>query len=52
MLALTRSREVSTLDEEVDSERLDVWFALILEFTRLREASMLEEESTREMLEV
>ena len=51
-LALTRLRELSMLDEEFESERLEVWFVLTLALTRLRELSMLEDEFESERLEV
>ena len=51
-LAFTRLRELSMLDEEFESERLEVWFVLTLALTRLRELSMLEDEFESERLEV
>lgn len=52
MLALTRVSELSRLEEEFDSERLDVWFALILAFVIVSELSMLDDELESERLEV
>jgi hypothetical protein len=40
------------LDEEFESERLDVWFVLTLVLTRLSELSTLDEEFESERLEV
>ena len=51
-LALTRLSELSMLDDEFESERLEVWLVLTLAFTRLSELSMLEEELESERLEV
>jgi hypothetical protein len=52
MLAFTGVRAASTLDEELESRRLEVWFVLTLAFTRLSELSMLEEEFERLKLDV
>ena len=52
MLAFTRLSELSMLDDEFESERLEVWFVLMLAFTRLRELSMLDDEFESERLEV
>jgi len=51
-LALIELREASTLDEELERERLEVWLVLMLAFTGMRRASMLEEEFERERLDV
>ena len=51
-LALTRLSELSTLEDEFERERLEVWFVLTLLLTRVRELSMLEEEFDSERLEV
>jgi hypothetical protein len=51
-LALTRLSELSMLDEEFESERLEVWFVLTLVLTRLSELSTLDEEFESERLEV
>ena len=52
MLALTRVSELSMLDEEFDSERLEVWFVEMLALRLLSELSMLDEEFESERLEV
>jgi len=52
MLAFTRFRELSIEDDELESERLEVWLVLMLAFTRLSELSILEDELERERLEV
>ena len=52
MLAFTRVSELSTLDEEFESERLEVWLVLMLALTRVSELSTLEDEFERERLEV
>jgi hypothetical protein len=52
MLALVMVRELSILEEEFESERLEVWLVLMLALTRVRELSMLEDEFERERLEV
>jgi hypothetical protein len=51
-LALTRLSELSTLDDEFERLKLEVWFVLTLALTRLRELSTLEEEFDRLKLEV
>ena len=51
-LLLTRVRELSTLDDELESERLEVWFVLMLAFTGMRSASTLDDEFESERLEV
>jgi hypothetical protein len=40
------------LDDEFESERLEVWFVLILALTELSELSMLDDEFESERLEV
>ena len=52
MLALRLVSELSMLDEEFESERLDVWFVLTLALSELSELSMLDEELESERLEV
>jgi len=47
MLALTLLRERSMLDDELESERLEVWFVVILAFTLLSERSTLLDEFDR-----
>ena len=47
MLALTEVSELSTLDDELERERLEVWFVLTLAFTEARELSTLDEEFER-----
>ena len=44
--------ELSTLDEELERERLEVWFVEILTLTLLSELSMLDDEFESERLEV
>ena len=44
--------ELSRLDDEFESERLDVWLVLMLALTELRDLSMLDEEFESERLEV
>ena len=51
-LALTILSELSMLEDEFDSDRLDVWFVDTLAFTRLRELSMLEDEFESDRLDV
>jgi hypothetical protein len=51
MLASTRFREFSTLEEESESERLEVWLVLMLALTIVRRSSILDEELERERLE-
>ena len=43
---------MSTLDDEFERLRLEVWFVLTLALTRLSELSTLEEEFDRRKLEV
>ena len=52
MLALTELIELSTLDEEFESERLEVWFVVTLALTELRDRSTEDDEFEREMEEV
>ena len=52
MLALRLVSELSMLDEEFESERLDVWFVLTLALSELSELSRLEEEFERRLLDV
>ena len=52
MLALTLLSELSMLDDEFESERLEVWFVEMLALTLLSEFSMLDEEFESERLEV
>ena len=52
MLAFTLLSELSMLEDEFESERLDVLLVLILTLTLLRELSMLEDEFESERLEV
>ena len=47
MLALTEVSELSTLDDELERERLEVWFVLTLAFTEARELSTLDDEFER-----
>jgi hypothetical protein len=51
-LALTILSELSTLEEELERLRLEVWFVLTLALTRLRELSILDEEFESRRLEV
>ena len=51
-LALTLLSELSMLDEELESERLEVWFVEMLAFVILSELSMLDEELESDRLEV
>ena len=51
-LALTLLSELSMLDEELESERLEVWFVEMLAFVILSELSTLDDELERERLEV
>ena len=46
-LALTEVSELSTLDDELERERLEVWFVLTLAFTEARELSTLDDEFER-----
>lgn len=52
MLAFRMLSALSTLDDELDRLRLEVWFALILAFARFKELSRTEEELERLKLEV
>ena len=52
MLTLTLLSELSMLDEELESERLEVWFVEMLAFVMLRELSTLDDELESERLEV
>lgn len=52
MLALTRFSELSTLDEELERLRLEVWFVVILALIELRERSTEEDELERLKLDV
>ena len=51
-LALTLLSELSTLEDELERERLEVWLVLILALRELSELSMLEEDWERLRLEV
>jgi hypothetical protein len=52
MLALTAVRELSTLEDDVESRTLEVWLVVMLALTAVRELSILEEEVDRATLEV
>ena len=52
MLAFRLLSELSMLDEEFDSERLEVWFVEMHALRLLSELSMLDEEFESERLEV
>ncbi len=52
MLAFTLLSERSTLDEELERLKLEVWFVVILALTELSERSTLEDELERLKLEV
>ena len=52
ILAFRLFSELSTLDEEFDNERLDVWLVEILTLTILSELSTLDDEFESERLEV
>ena len=52
ILALTRLRELSIEDEELERERLEVLLVLILALTRFRELSIEDEEFDSERLDV
>jgi len=51
-LALSELSELSRLEDELESERLEVWLVLMLAFTRFSELSMLDDEFESERLEV
>ena len=51
-LAFKLLRELSILDDEFESERLEVWLVETLAFKLLSELSMLEDELESERLEV
>ena len=51
-LALIELSELSMLEEEFESERLEVWLVLTLALIELSELSMLDEELESERLEV
>jgi hypothetical protein len=46
-LALTRLRELSTLEEDSERLKLDAWFVLMLALTAFRALSTLDEEFER-----
>ncbi len=46
-LAFTAPRDASMLEEELERERLEVWFVLTLAFVMARARSTLEEELDR-----
>lgn len=52
MLAFVAVSELSMLEDELESERLDVWFVLMLAFTLVRELSRLDDELESDRLEV
>ncbi len=52
MLALTELSELSMLEDELESERLEVWLVLMLTLSELSELSMLDDEFESERLEV
>ncbi len=52
MLALSELRELSMLEDEFESERLEVWLVLTLALSELSELSMLDDEFESERLEV
>ena len=51
-LALMELSEASRLEDEFESERLEVWLVLMLALTELSEASTLDDEFESERLEV
>ena len=52
MLALIELRDRSTLDEEFERLRLEVWFVVMLALIMLSELSRLEDELERLRLDV
>ena len=52
MLAFVALRELSMLEEELESERLEVWFVEMLALVMLRELSTLDDELESERLDV
>ena len=50
-LALMELSELSMLDEELESERLEAWFAVTLALMELSELSMLDDELESERLD-
>ena len=52
MLALIELRERSTLDDEFERLKLEVWLVVILALILFRDISMLDEEFERLKLEV
>ncbi len=52
MLAFTEFSERSTLDDELERLKLEVWFVVMLALIELSERSTLEEEFERLKLEV
>ena len=52
MLAFTLLSERSTLEDEFERLKLEVWFVVILALIELRDRSTLEEELERLKLEV
>ena len=52
ILALTRFRELSMLEDEFDRLNDDVWFVEMLAFTLLSDRSTLDEEFERLKLDV
>ncbi len=50
ILALSELSERSMLEDEFESERLEVWLVLTLALRELRELSTLEDELNNEML--
>ena len=52
MLALTLLSERSTLEDELERLKLEVWFVVMLALIKLSELSILEDEFDRLRLEV
>jgi len=52
ILALTELSDMSTLEDELERLKLDVWLVVMLALTELRERSTLEDELERLKLEV